>query len=290
MAGSSPVGFQTSTAPVLVAALLGLICAPQARCENNANTNNTLKTVLFYTCATKAVDNQCNESFSLDQANYANTGFTSNFTTVEQGAKVGIQTLFATHDTFFVNGKGLRPDWQPRWEALKTKLVPLIEAKAVVGFFVGDELFPGKITVQEFETALAAIAELKAEYPWLVSWENEGGTAWVDSFAKDGIPDNLDIISFDDYYLSVEEHRKFHEEKVYPLLKPHQSTFLVPGTFATNGTSSWIHGSQWCCGVRTTCAVSAVQKRNEGSCKQTSRIGRAPVEVHRSLSNGCCEP
>ena len=35
--------------------------------------------------------------------------------------------------------KGLRPDWKTAWAALQMKLVPLIEAKAVVGFFVGGE-------------------------------------------------------------------------------------------------------------------------------------------------------
>ena len=100
--------------------------------------------LLFYTCATKEVANQCEESFTLDQAGVANMGFSNNFTTIEAGAKkANISTLFSIHDTFFVNGKGLRTDWQQAWAALQRRLKPLIETRAVVGFFVGDELFPG---------------------------------------------------------------------------------------------------------------------------------------------------
>ena len=40
--------------------------------------------------------------------------------------------------------KGLRPDWKTAWAALQMKLVPLIEAKAVVGFFVGGEMTHGR--------------------------------------------------------------------------------------------------------------------------------------------------
>ena len=32
----------------------------------------------------------------------------------------------------------------------------------------------------------------------------------------------------------VDGHRKFYEEKIYPLLKPHQRVFLVPGAFGTH--------------------------------------------------------
>ena len=81
-----------------------------------------------------------------------------------------------------------------------------------------------------------------------MTWENEGGTNWVTDFAKGGIPDELDVISMDDYYMwnwkegsgsdtpqkQVEGHRKFYEEKIYPLLKPHQRVFIVPGSFATH--------------------------------------------------------
>ena len=37
--------------------------------------NPNLATLLFYTCVTKEVKNQCNESFTLDQAESANAGF-----------------------------------------------------------------------------------------------------------------------------------------------------------------------------------------------------------------------
>ena len=50
--------------------------------------------------------NQCEESFTLDQAGVANVGFSNNFTTIDAGAALNISTLFSIHDTFFVNGKG----------------------------------------------------------------------------------------------------------------------------------------------------------------------------------------
>ena len=204
-----------------------------------APTNPGLTTLLFYTCATKEVANQCDESFTTDQAGIANVGFSGNFTTIKAGQAVNISTLFSIHDTFFINGKGLRPDWKTAWAALQKKLVPLIESKAVVGFFIGDELFPGKITYADFLTTLKALATMKKTYPHLVTWENEGGTGWVKYF-KTGVPAELDIISLDDYYMGTTPateaagHRAFYEKSIYPLLKPHQKVFLVPGAFATH--------------------------------------------------------
>jgi hypothetical protein len=39
------------------------------------------------------------------------------------------------------------------------------------------------------------LAKQKQQYPWLVTWENEGGTGWVSYFNKTGVPPELDIIS-----------------------------------------------------------------------------------------------
>ena len=47
------------------------------------------------------------------------------------------------HDVFFSNGAGLRKDWQQVWARVQVQLEPLIQDRAVVGFFLGDELFPG---------------------------------------------------------------------------------------------------------------------------------------------------
>ena len=80
--------------------------------------------------------------------------------------------------------------------------MPLIESGAVSGFFVGDELFPGKITYADFLTTIKALATMKTKYPHLVTWENEGGTGWVKYF-KDGVPAELDIISLDNYYMGT---------------------------------------------------------------------------------------
>jgi hypothetical protein len=161
-----------------------------------------LTTLLFYTCATKEVANQCEESYTMDQAGIANAGFSGNFSTIRAGAERNITTLFSIHDTFFSNGKGMRSDWQASWAALQKQLVPLIESGAVSGFFVGDELFPGKITYADFLTTIKALATMKTKYPHLVTWENEGGTSWVKYF-KDGVPAELDIISLDNYYMGT---------------------------------------------------------------------------------------
>ena len=32
-----------------------------------------------------------------------------------------------------------------------------------------------------------ALATMKAKYPWLVTWENEGGTGWVSYFNETGL-------------------------------------------------------------------------------------------------------
>ena len=160
--------------------------------------------------------------------------------TIAAGRAANISTLFAVHDIFFVNGKGLRSDWRQAWTALSAELEPLIEDRAVTGFFVGDELFPGKITLADFKVALGALGEAKAKYPWLVVWENEGGTGWVDQFKDGGVPPELDLISMDDYYMGsspqaeADGHRAFYEKSIYPLLHPHQKVLLVPGSFATH--------------------------------------------------------
>jgi hypothetical protein len=217
--------------------------------------------LLFYTCVTPQVGNQCEEGFTLDQAGIANRAFSSNFTTIVAGRAKNITSLFAVHDTFFENKIGLRKDWQMAWAELQGKLEPLVQDGTVIGFFVGDELFPGKISFEDFMTCIRALQSMKAKYPHLVTWENEGGTNWVDNF-KDGVPAELDIISMDDYYMwenatdtpqsQVNGHRKFYEEKIYPLLKPHQSVFLVPGSFATHDTrgpaeTGYSHGNLTYC-------------------------------------------
>ena len=96
-------------------------------------------------------------------------------------------------------------------------------------------------------------------------WENEGGTNWVSFFAKTGkIPTALDIISLDDYYLNVSAHRAFYEKSIYPMLSPHQSVWIVPASYATNGTKAWIRASQWCCGGDTvsSCDACVAQRIN----------------------------
>lgn len=80
-----------------------------------------------------------------------------------------------------------------------------------MGFFIGDELFPGKISFDNFTSALRAVQDVKNIHKDknLVSWENEGGTGWID-FIKEApggkLPVELDIISIDDYSLNVRLH------------------------------------------------------------------------------------
>ena len=212
--------------------------------------NTNLNTLLFYTCVTPQVLNQCEEGFTLDQTGIVNKGFSSNFTTINAGAKHNITTLFAVHDTFFENHQGLRKDWKAAWQTLQIQLIPLIESRTVTGFMLGDELLSsGKITLSEFTTALQAIQILKIKYKQykLITWENSGSEAIITKF-KGGIPKELDVISLDDYYMwenntdtpqsQVDGHRHFYQNQIYPLLKSHQSVFIVPGSFSTRQYSS----------------------------------------------------
>ena len=234
--------------------------APHTATRTTAPRNPNLKHLLFYTCVTPQVGNQCEEGFTADQIGIATTGVSSNFTTIEAGRAHNISFLFAVHDTFFLNGKGLRPDWNAAWAALLAKLVPLIETRVVVvGFFIGDELFPGKISLADFMSCLGALAAAKATYPWLITWENEGGLNWVADFKKNGVPAELDVISLDDYYMGTTPsseaagHRKFYEDEIYPLLKPHQKVFLVPGSFATHDANNTRGGKAYPKGNATFC-------------------------------------
>jgi hypothetical protein len=138
-----------------------------ASAVTNQPTNSAID-LLFYTCVTPQIGNQCEEGFTLDQAGIATRGFSSNLTTIQRGKNLAnITTLFAVHDTFFENNAGLRKDWKQAWSLLQIQLKPLIEDGTIVGFFVGDELFPGKISLLDFTTALQAIQEFKNQYPTL---------------------------------------------------------------------------------------------------------------------------
>ena len=206
--------------------------------------------LLFYTCATKEVANQCDESFSLDQRGVANRGFSANTTTIAAGFAAGITTLFSTHDTFFRNGAGLRPDWKEAWAAVQLEIDSLVRSGAIVGFFAGDELVSGgKITRAELLTCLDTLAVAKATYKQqgitLFTWANEGGEVWVEQFNASGIPASLDVVSIDDYYMDakgtpesqVQGHRQWYENTLYPLLNAEQRVFVVPGSFATRNAN-----------------------------------------------------
>lgn len=213
-----------------------------------------LEHLLFYTCVTKEVHNQCEGSYSLDQAGIVNRGFTANTTLIEvAAARFGIRSFFAVHDVFFVNGQGMQPDWRGRWTAAQTALRPLIESSALAGFFMGDELISGhKIPWSDFSLALGAVDQVRQSYSNLSSplliWGNEGGTNWPSKVPNGTLPSALDAISIDDYTLSVEGHREWYNQHLYPMMQPHQRAFLVPGSF---GTRYNISTSRWCGGGST---------------------------------------
>ena len=243
--------------PALLLSCVGL--AAGAAVAIAANNTSHLKHLLFYTCATKEVLNQCEESFTLDQNESANLGFTSNLTTAVDGFReANMRTLYAVHDIFFANEQGMQKDYLTNWKNAKSVLHPLILEGVIAGFFIGDELFPGKISVQNLTTALSLVAAFKEEFPpsirdSLIVWENEGGTSWVDYVNKElggKLPAGLDVFSIDDYSMTVEQHREFHEQTIYPMLHPHQRVWLVPGAFATNGAENQSK-SEWCCGGDT---------------------------------------
>jgi len=221
----------------------------------------------------------------MDQVGYANLGFTANLTTVAEGFALQppIRSLFAVHDIFFRNGQGLNPTWRTEWTSAKVALKPFLAQGSVLGVFIGDELISGgKVTYAEFMTCLEAVSELKADHPSLFTWLNEGGTSWTEVFKKvGGLPAKLDIISLDDYSLSVQQHRSFYEQSIYPLMNSKQSAFLVPGAFATRGNSSWTSQSQWCCGGDTPeacdeCMVNRTQGFWQWALEDPRITGMAP--------------
>lgn len=200
-----------------------------------APVNPSLCYLLFYTCLTPEVDNQCDEGYTLDQAGIVNLGFTNSTTLAVAGRKVNISSLFAVHGVFFENGVGMRPGWEARWEAAKARVLPLIEAGTIIGFFLGDELISGKdISVENVTTAANAVGTLKATYPHLFSWLNEGGTGWVKKLGASPLPHNVDVISIDDYSLTVDQHRAFYTSTLYPKLSGRQRTFVVPGSYGSH--------------------------------------------------------
>jgi aromatic ring-cleaving dioxygenase len=250
--------------------------------------NPNLKTLLFYTCVTKQVGNQCEEGFTLDQADIATGGFSSNLTTIAGGAKLNMTTLYAVHDTFFQNGAGLRHDWKEAWSTLQIQIEPFIQNKTIVGFFIGDELFPGKISLSDFTTALNAISTMKVKYPWLVNWENEGSTSWIHNF-KNGIPKELDIISLDDYYMwgdngtdspqsQVDGHRHFYKTSIYPLLSSHQKVYLVPGSFATHDKNNSKYPGL---GNKTYCYNNSFQSCDQYMADQANAFAKWAYEDER---------
>ena len=245
-----------------------------------------LNALLFYTCVTHEVLNQCNESFTMDQSESANLGFTSNLTTVDEGFKVGIKSLYAVHDIFFDNEKHtLRTNWKAVWSSTQQILKSYIDDGKIIGFFIGDELFPGKIPLQDFLTALKAVDAFKQEFAdkKLITWENEGGTNWVEFVNKelDGkLPAELDIFSIDDYSMNASQHKHFHETVIYPMLHPHQKIYLVPGSYATRAPVN-ISKSEWCCyGSKfsdcDSCMVERIERFYNWAAKDARVIGFAP--------------
>lgn len=121
--------------------------------------------LLFYTCCTPEVANQCDECFvPAAQGGWCTTGFTNDTSLAVEGAAVGIHALFAVHDIFFTNGAGgqpggLRPGYAQRWAAALADIAPLLSNGTLLGVFLGDELITAKrIPVAAVTTAADMVA------------------------------------------------------------------------------------------------------------------------------------
>ena len=143
--------------------------------------------------------------------------------------------------------------------------------------------------------ALRAVDALKKQYPTynLVAWENEGGgeptSRWVNYVNTElggMLPPELDAFSIDDYSLDAAGHRHFYESTIYPMLHPHQSVFLVPGSYSTGHDRA---KSEWCCGgVRADALVPLTLEMRAQAAALLQRLyppaAEAPKADHQRLS------
>jgi len=198
--------------------------------------NPNLKWLLFYTCLTKEVANQCDEGYDpVGQGGWCNLGFTNDTALVEKGRQYNMSSLFAVHDIFFINGQGLNPAYKEAWQKALPSILPYIKSGSITGFFIGDELISGKsVSAEDLQAVVDTLTPVKKDYPHLFLWLNEGGTAWPKKITSGKLPTELDVISIDDYALTVDEHRAFYNDTLYPMLGPKQGAFLVPASYGSH--------------------------------------------------------
>ena len=136
---------------------------------------------------------------------------------------------------------GLAAGWEAAVDDCITTLVPLARGNGghIHGVMLGDELVCGSIKHFSFANLSALAARLHdGLHPHGVFiFTNECAatpTAWPE------IPAGLDVISVDAYAGGAGEvvmAKQFYA-RFLPLLKPHQSVWVVPGLFGPNATIS----------------------------------------------------
>jgi hypothetical protein len=182
----------------------------------------------------------------------------------------GVQGMWNVESTFFGSSAArhgylaLRPDWRIRWAAVSAAAAPLLLNGTIIGFFIGDELYPQKVTPAELRTVADAV---RADFPspsvvsWVnfcacppfgkqLPWTGEPGS-WAPGAGFD-IPPSLSWASIDMYdglRQSVWPGTPFVprvqaavRQLLLPKMLANQSLMLVPGSYATNLTSE----AGWC--------------------------------------------
>ena len=152
------------------------------------------------------------------------------------------------------NHTHLNPRWKSLIDGVLASALPHIgKTKAIRGIFLGDEPCCGGLPAAELDE-LATHVKTKLVGTGAFIYVNECSSPFVGiSPGHDGcpvgsdfcpfsglmgakIPSALDFISVDMYKSNNGTEpaivRQFYEESVYPKLAAHQSTWVVPGTFA----------------------------------------------------------
>lgn len=161
------------------------------------------------------------------------------------------------NDGLYSRGGYNRTHLNPRWKTLIDGLLasasPYIgRRKAIRGVFLGDEPCCSGLPVSELDE-LASYVKSKLVGTGAFIYVNECSAPFVGLAPGHGgcpaggpfcpysglmgakIPSSLDFISVDLYTGNGSEAavvRRFYETSVYPKLAAHQSTWVVPGTFA----------------------------------------------------------
>ena len=136
---------------------------------------------------------------------------------------------------------GLAPGWEAAVDDCIKTLIPLAKGNGghIHGVQLGDELVLGSIprfSVANL-TALAARFHDGLHPHDVFIFTNEGGGAEVPAWPE--IPAGLDIISVDMYGSGACEAASAQViyERIFALLKPHQSVWLIPGLFGAAGAA-----------------------------------------------------